>query len=204
MEIAKLTCSGVTPTLSLQTCGRPEYAAKHKADQLRQPVSRRQKGESARRLVIGPVPGATRPDGEETLTEMGKRKRDLTREDRIQNEVIVDAYGPEEQALGWYYYLEDKIRFPFQAKCIVTIGGFAALKSEPIEVRCIAPEDACSADMLVLITWHGRNVAVPLSQLTPLEANESTTEAIRDWHIGSRKTTTSDMERAVKPFGLTV
>ena len=77
-------------------------------------------------LVIGPVPGATRPDGEETLTEMGKRKRDLTREDRIQNEVIVDAYGPEEQALGWYYYLEDKIRFPFQAKCIVTIGGFAA------------------------------------------------------------------------------
>ena len=37
---------------------------------------------------------------------MKKTKRDPIREDRIQNEAIVDAYGPEEQALGWYYYLE--------------------------------------------------------------------------------------------------
>jgi hypothetical protein len=36
--------------------------------------------------------------------------------------------------------------------------------------------------MLVLITWHGRNVAVPLSQLTPLDTDESTAEAIGDWH----------------------
>ena len=130
-------------------------------------VSQRQKGESACRLVIGPVPGATRPDGEETLTEMGKRKRDLTREDRIQNEVIVDAYGPEEQALGWYYYLEDKIRFPFQAKCIVAKAVSPLLKGEPVKVRRMAPEDACSADMLVLITWHGRNVAAPIPTNPP-------------------------------------
>jgi hypothetical protein len=32
----------------------------------------------------------------------------------------VDAYGPEEQAMGWYYYLENKIHFPFQAKCIAS------------------------------------------------------------------------------------
>ena len=25
-------------------------------------------------------------------------------------EIIVDAYGPEEQALGWYYYLDDKLQ----------------------------------------------------------------------------------------------
>ena len=43
-------------------------------------------------------------------------KRDPVREDRIHNEAIVDA-GPEEQALSWYYYLENKISFPFQAKC---------------------------------------------------------------------------------------
>ena len=36
---------------------------------------------------------------------MKKTKRDPIREDRIQDEVIVDAYGPEEQAMGWYYYL---------------------------------------------------------------------------------------------------
>jgi len=50
---------------------------------------------------------------------MKKPKKDPIREQRIQNEAIVDAYGPEEQAMGWYYYLEDKIRFPFPAKCIV-------------------------------------------------------------------------------------
>ncbi len=37
----------------------------------------------------------------------------------LRSRAIVDAYGPEEQALGWYYYLENKIGFPFQAKCIV-------------------------------------------------------------------------------------
>ena len=49
---------------------------------------------------------------------MAKPQRDPVREDRIQNEATVDAYGPEEQAMGWYYYLENKIRFPFQATCI--------------------------------------------------------------------------------------
>ena len=50
---------------------------------------------------------------------MAKPKRDPVREERIHEEVIVDAYGPAEQAIGWDYYLEDKIRFPFQAKCII-------------------------------------------------------------------------------------
>jgi len=34
----------------------------------------------------------------------------------------------------------------------------------------------------VLTRWKGRNVAVSLSQLTPLDADESTAEAIGDWH----------------------
>ena len=48
---------------------------------------------------------------------MKKPRRDPIREDRIENEAIVDA-RPEEQAMGWYYYLENKLSFPFQAKCI--------------------------------------------------------------------------------------
>ena len=32
----------------------------------------------------------------------------------------------------------------------------------------MAPEDACSADMLVLIRWQGRTMAVPLSQLAAI------------------------------------
>ena len=37
---------------------------------------------------------------------MAERPRDDDREQRIQDDIVVDAYGPEEQALGWYYYLE--------------------------------------------------------------------------------------------------
>jgi hypothetical protein len=113
---------------------------------------------------------------------MKKPKKDPIREERIENEAIVDAYGPEEQALGWYYYLENKIRFPFQAKCIVAKAVSSLLKGETVEVQRLAPEDACSSDLLVLIRWHSRNVAVPLSQLTPLDPDESTGEAIADWH----------------------
>jgi Calcium binding len=113
---------------------------------------------------------------------MKKSRKDPIREDHIQNEVVVDAYGPEEQAMGWYYYLEDKIRFPFQAKCIAAKVVSPLRKGETVEVCRMAPEDACSSDMLVLIKWHGRNVAVPLSQLGPLDADKSTAEAIADWH----------------------
>ena len=51
-----------------------------------------------------------------------------------------------------------------------------------MEVQRLAPEDACSSDMLVLIQWHGRNVAIALSQLTPFDADESAVGAIADWH----------------------
>jgi len=34
---------------------------------------------------------------------MKKPKKDPIREDRIHNEAIVDAYGAEERAMGWYY-----------------------------------------------------------------------------------------------------
>jgi hypothetical protein len=113
---------------------------------------------------------------------MAKPKKDPIREDRIRDEVIVDANGPEEQAMGWYYYLEDKLRFPFQAKCIVSKVISPLRKGETVEVRRMAPEEACSSDMFVLIRWQGRNMAVPLSQLVAIDAGESTTEAIGDWH----------------------
>src|SRR5216683_400178 len=105
---------------------------------------------------------------------MSKPKRSHIREERIRNEAVVDAYGPEEQALGWYFYLENKLRFPFQAKCIAAKVVSPLRRGETVGVLRLAPEDACAGDMLVLIRWHGRNVAVPLSQLVAIDADEST------------------------------
>ena len=113
---------------------------------------------------------------------MKKPARDPIREERIHDEAMVDAYGPEEQAMGWYYYLENKMCFPFQAKCVASKVVSPLRKGEIVEVRRLAPEDACANNMLVLIRWQGRNMAVPLSQLAAIEPDESTEEAIEDWH----------------------
>jgi len=110
---------------------------------------------------------------------MAKSKEDPVREERIENEVVVDAYAPEERAMGWYYYLEGKIRFPFKAKCIVAKAVSPLLKGETIEVQGMAPEEAC---ILVLIKWQGRTMAVPLFQLQAIKGNKATGEAIADWH----------------------
>ena len=112
---------------------------------------------------------------------MKKPKRDPVREDRIENEAIVDA-SPEEQAMGWYYYLEGKIGFPFRARCTAAKAVSPLRKGETVEVLRMAPEDVCEHDMLVQIRWQGRKMAVPLSQLRPLDPQESTAEAIGDWH----------------------
>ena len=50
---------------------------------------------------------------------MTKVEKDKVREERITMEVVVDANGPEEQAMGWYYYLADNLSFPFKARCIM-------------------------------------------------------------------------------------
>jgi len=113
---------------------------------------------------------------------MKRPKRDPVREDRIHNEAIVDANGPEEQVMGWHCYLDDKIRFPFQAQCIAATIVSPLRKGETVEVQRMAPEDACAADMLVLIRWQGRTMAVPLSQLAAVDPDDSTAEAIADWH----------------------
>lgn len=113
---------------------------------------------------------------------MPKPRRDPIREERIHEEIIVDAYGPEEQAMSWYYYLEDKLQFPFHAQCVASVPTSPLRKGDSVEIRKMAPEDSCSSDMLVILRWQGRAMAVPLSQLAAIDLDESTCEAITDWH----------------------
>ena len=113
---------------------------------------------------------------------MNKLRKEPAREDRIENEAIVDAYGPQEQAMGWYYYLENRLSFPFQAKCIASNITSPLKKGEDVEVLSMASEDACAKEMLVLVRWQGRKLAVPLLQLTAVNRDGSTVEAIGDWH----------------------
>jgi hypothetical protein len=73
------------------------------------------------------------------MKKLPRPKKDTVREDRIHNEAIADANGPEEQAMGWHCYLDEKIRFPFQAKCIVSKVVSPLRKGETVEIQRMAP-----------------------------------------------------------------
>jgi hypothetical protein len=107
---------------------------------------------------------------------------DQKREERIYNEAIVVCYDEYEQAAGWHCYLEDRLTFPFKAKCI-QVRTISPLKvGEVAEVMNMADQDDCLHEMFVLIRFMDRRLAVPLAQLQPLDADEATEEAVGDWH----------------------
>jgi hypothetical protein len=113
---------------------------------------------------------------------MKQPSRDEEREERITMEVIVDAYDPEEQALGWYYYLEAKLHFPFTAKCVARRARSPLRVGAEVEVIGMASEDECEHEMFVLTPWDVESLAVPLAQLEGLDVDEETRQAIEDWH----------------------
>lgn len=113
---------------------------------------------------------------------MARVERDEEREQRIHMEAIVDAYGPEEQAMGWYCYLEDRIAFPVRAVCIAQRRISPLQIGETVEVTAMAPEEECQHEMFVEIHWRNRHLAVPLMQLEAIDADDETEEAIGDWH----------------------
>jgi len=113
---------------------------------------------------------------------MSARIKDNIREERILDEIIVDANGPEEQAMGWYYYLDDKIHFPFTAECISVNKRSPLHIGERVSVSQMANEGDWENDIQVEISWNDRVFSVPLAQLKPIGADKDTIEAVSDWH----------------------
>ena len=112
---------------------------------------------------------------------MTRRAKDEEREERIHMEIIVDAYGPEEQAMGWYDYLSDTLHFPFSARCVARRTISPLEPGDEVEVVGMAPEKDCEHEMFVLIEWSPHPLAVPLMQLEGSDVDEETEQAIEDW-----------------------
>jgi hypothetical protein len=109
-------------------------------------------------------------------------KDDKIREDRIHNEIVVDAYDESERAMGWFYYLEDTMEFPFKANCIEKKATSPLKKGEEVEVLELASGDDCEHEIFVTVSWEKRKLAVPLAQLEPVKSDAKTREAVEDWH----------------------
>lgn len=121
------------------------------------------------------------------MRTLGKVPTDRTRERRIAMEIVVDAYTESERTMGWYYYLEGMLQFPFRARCVRRRAVSPLRPGDEVEVVGMAPEEECGHEMFVLIPWERRKLAVPLAQLVAAKANRKTVQAIGDWHYWTTK-----------------
>lgn len=106
---------------------------------------------------------------------------DDEREHRITYEVVVDCYDDYEVTMGWYYYLEDKLAFPFAAKWLT--GKTST--NDIVQVQGMASEEECKTDMLVEIEYSDGELkdvfTVPLADIQPVENEHERMQAFGDW-----------------------
>lgn len=105
------------------------------------------------------------------------------REKRIDMEVVVDCYDRHERAMGWYYYIESQLQFPFTAICISKRAVSPLRVKDEVEVIGMPPEEECECEVFVTIRWERDGLAVPLAQLEPIRYTDAQTkQAVGDWH----------------------
>lgn len=109
-------------------------------------------------------------------------ERDEERDERIEMEIIVDAYTPDEQAMGWHIYLEETMDVPFKARCIEEQEVSPLEEGETVCVVGKPSPEPSLHQQLVTIQWMDREFGVPLSQLDPVDASDATEQAVSDWH----------------------
>lgn len=107
-------------------------------------------------------------------------------EHRINYEIIVDAYDEYEIKMGWYYYMEEKLNFPFHATVEIKTrgGGKESKRVEVVELDC---DVEFGDDMTVGVAFNDYVHSVPLRSLIVIEADEDTMEAIGDWVYWNKK-----------------
>lgn len=108
--------------------------------------------------------------------------RDRKRDERIEMEIIVDAYTQDEQAMGWHIYLEETMDFPYEARCIEEQEVSPLEAGETVRVIGKPSSEPSLRQQFGTIEWMDREFGVPLSQLEPVDASDDTEQAVSDWH----------------------
>lgn len=116
---------------------------------------------------------------------MSTVEREENREHRIATEIIVDAEDKEDRAMGWYYYLEETLNFPFMAKWTKKSRKSSTTEEKQVEVLGMAPDDECLKDMYVEVAdINGKEddvYSAKLSEIQPIDVDTETQDAIADW-----------------------
>jgi DNA-directed RNA polymerase subunit E'/Rpb7 len=84
------------------------------------------------------------------------KEKDEAREHRIHDEIIVDAYGEYEQAMSWYYHMEENLAFPIKAKVKLRLQG-GKTEEKAVKIVEIDPKSETSLSRCV---WALRKAKV--------------------------------------------
>ncbi|WPF87370.1 calcium-binding protein [Cyanobacterium aponinum AL20118] len=105
---------------------------------------------------------------------MSSIPEDSQREERIDFEIVVDAYDEEERRMGWYYYLQDNLNFPFSAKWLNR-------KERDVIVVDLSSEDDCLDDISVVVEYDNDQFSAKLDDIEPIGVDETTQTVVDDW-----------------------
>lgn len=111
------------------------------------------------------------------------------REERIRNEIIVDAYGDEEVISSWYYYLDEMLHFPFTAM-VHTHQSALTSSASKVVMREMADMARCGYWQMwvrgTLSILKDTPLHFFLSDITEIEEDEERVMALQDWNYWCR------------------
>lgn len=112
-------------------------------------------------------------------------EKDKEREERIQNEIIVDCYGDYEIKASWHTHMEDNLHFPFKADILLKKRSGEQVVQR-VDVLGLASSEDFGNDMMVEVAYTEDLFLLPLSGLKKVRADEETKQAIEDWQYWKR------------------
>lgn len=102
------------------------------------------------------------------------------REQRIDNEAIVDCHEPHEAHSGWFYYMDGRLNLPCTVRCIETARGCPLKVGDEASMTELLLEDR-PTPFEAIIQWKGDEISVPLAILEVIDGPEEGREAVADW-----------------------
>ena len=102
---------------------------------------------------------------------------------KIDYEIIVDCYDEYEVSMGWYYFMEETIEFPFRATAkLKKLNG--SIEQKEIEIIGLASdEEGFIKNDFDLEIEAGEHVGtIAYSKLSSVKASPETMEAFTIWN----------------------
>ena len=102
---------------------------------------------------------------------------------KIYYEIIVDCYEDHEVNMGWFYFFQDEVNYPFEAEIAVKnrAGKKKLVKVEVLDVSNEEGFDNGGIAFEVNLQEENITIDVDIAKLKNIKGNDTTQEAFEIW-----------------------